>query len=311
VKSGKLRIAVLGAGGLGGLYGALLARAGHTVAFLARGAQLDAIRARGLEVRTPEGTFVAPVTAFDEPGALDPADLAIVAVKCYSLESIAPAAGLLATRGAIVIPLLNGVDAADRLAAAGVTRSSILGGVASVSAVRVAPGIVERKSSFQTLTVGELLGGMSPRAEKIAEVFRGAGIDARATTDISADLWRKLAFIASMAAACGLARAPVGMVRDAPYGHRLFERLIREVFAVARALHVNLAEGEEDKMLRFVDSLGAGLKPSFLLDLESGGPNELDDLSGAVARLGREAGVDTPVHDTAVTALGIVRPRTS
>jgi 2-dehydropantoate 2-reductase len=207
--------------------------------------------------------------------------------------------------------LLNGVDAADRLAAAGVTRSNILGGVASVSAVRVAPGVVERKSSFQTLTVGELLGGISPRAEKIAEVFRGAGIDARATTDISADLWRKLAFIASMAAACGLARAPVGVVRDAPYGHRLFERLIREVFAVARALHVNLAEGEEDKMLRFVDSLAAGLKPSFLLDLESGGPNELDDLSGAVARLGREAGVDTPVHDTAVTALGIVRPRTS
>jgi len=147
--------------------------------------------------------------------------------------------------------------------------------------------------------------------ELVIRVFRGAGIDARATTDISADLWRKLAFIASMAAACGLARAPVGVVRDAPYGHRLFERLIREVFAVARALHVNLAEGEEDKMLRFVDSLAAGLKPSFLLDLESGGPNELDDLSGAVARLGREAGVDTPVHDTAVTALGIVRPRTS
>jgi 2-dehydropantoate 2-reductase len=195
------------------------------------------------------------------------------------------------------------VDAADRLAAAGVERGRILGGLASVSAVRVAPGVVERKSPFQTLTVGELEGGLSSRAEEIAEVFRGAGVDARASADVASDLWRKLAFISSMAAACGLARAPVGAVREAPYGHLLFQRAIREAFAVARALRANLAEEEEEKMLRFVDSLAAGLKPSFLLDLEAGGPNELDDLSGAVARLGREAGVETPVHDTAVTAL--------
>jgi 2-dehydropantoate 2-reductase len=305
----RLRIAVLGAGGLGGLYGGLLARAGHAVTFLARGKSLEALRARGLEVRTPEGAFVERVAAFDEPAALGPADLAIVAVKCYALDAVAPAAALLAAGGAAVVPLLNGVDAADRLAAAGVARGRLLGGLAAVSAVRVAPGVVERKSAFQSLTVGELAGGLSDRAEALAGVFRGAGIDARASADVAADLWRKLAFIASMAAACGLARAPVGAVREAPYGPLLFERAVREAFAVARARRVGVSEGDEEKTLRFIDGLAPGLKPSFLLDLEAGGPNELDDLCGAVARLGREAGVATPVHDTAVAALAAAARR--
>ncbi len=133
--------------------------------------------------------------------------------------------------------------------------------------------------------------------------FRDAGAQARASEDIAADLWRKFAFIAPMAAACGLARAPIGPVRDAPYGKLLLQRAVGEVLAVARVRGVRLAEDEEWKILAFMDGLGGAMKPSFLLDLEAGGPNELDDLSGAVSRLGREAGVETPVHDTAVAAL--------
>jgi 2-dehydropantoate 2-reductase len=143
------------------------------------------------------------------------------------------------------------------------------------------------------------------------EACQGAGAEARVSEDITADLWRKFAFIAPMAAACGLARAPIGPVREAPFGKLLLERAVREVLAVARARGVPLADDEETKILAFIDSLGGGMKPSFLLDLEAGGPNELDDLSGAVARLGREAGVETPVHDTAAAALGVVRGRPS
>ena len=303
-----MRIAVLGAGGVGGYYCGLLARAGHEVAMLARGAHLAALRGRGLEVRTPEGTFTVEVEASDEPRELGAAELAIVAVKNYSLAEIAPAARILAEAGAIVLPLLNGVDAAERLVAASVPDPQVLGGLTEISAVRVAPGVVERRSAFQRVVVGERAGGLSERAERIAAAFREAGVDARASADITADLWRKLAFIATMAAACGLARSPIGPVRNAPMGRLLIERALREVLAVARARGVALTGNEEAEILRFVDSLPEAMKPSLLLDLESGGRTEIDDLSGAVSRLGRQAGVETPVHDVAVAALSAARP---
>ena len=301
--SEKLRVAVLGAGGVGGYYGGALARAGYPVAMLARGAHLEAIRSRGLEVRTPEGPFTVRVGATDDAEGLGPADLAIVAVKTYSLGEVIPAARLLAGKGAVVLPLLNGVEAAGRLVAGGVPETNVLGGLTQVSVAKVGPGVVERKSPFQNVALGELSGGASERVRRIVDAFRDAGANARASEDITADLWRKFAFIAPMAAACGLARAPIGPVRDAPYGKLLLTRAVGEVLAVARARGVRLAEDEEWKILEFMGGLGGAMKPSFLLDLEAGGPNELDDLSGAVSRLGREAGVETPIHDTAVTAL--------
>ena len=261
------------------------------------------MRARGLEVRTPEERFTVAVQASDDPTRFGECDVAIVAVKTYSLMEIAPAARVLAASGAAILPLLNGVEAAERLVVSGVRESQVLAGLTQVSVVRVGPGVVERKSSFQKVAVGERAGKPSERVRRIADAFQGAGAEARVSEDIAADLWRKFAFIASMAAACGLARAPIGPVRDAPYGKLLLTRAVREVLAVARARGLSLAEDEESKILGFIDSLGGGMKPSFLLDLEAGGPNELDDLSGAVARLGREAGVETPVHDTATAAL--------
>jgi len=305
-----MRIAILGAGGVGGYYAGILARSGHAVALLARGPNLDALLSRGLEVRTPEESFTVAVQATDDPKTFGVCDVAIVAVKTYSLAAIAPAARLLAEGGAAILLFLNGVEAADRLVESGVPANQVLGGLTQVSVVKVEPGVVERKSSFQKVTVGERVGKPSERVRRIVEAFQGAGAEARVSEDISADLWRKFAFIASMAAACGLARAPIGPVRDAPYGKVLLARAVREVLAVARARGLRLAEDEESKILAFIDSLGGGMKPSFLLDLEAGGPTELDDLSGAVARLGREAGVETPVHDTAAAALGVVRPRT-
>jgi len=298
-----MRIAVLGAGGIGGYYGGALARAGHAVALLARGAHLDALRARGLEVRTPEERFNVAVQASDDAKTFGTCDVAIVAVKTYSLAEIAPAARLLADGGAAILPFLNGVEASERLIESGVPEGQVLGGLTQVSVVRVGPGVVERKSSFQKVAVGERTGKPSERVRRIVDAFQGAGAEARVSEDIRADLWRKFAFIAPMAAACGLAHASIGPVRDAPYGKLLLARAVREVLAVARARGVRLAEDEETKILTFIDSLAGGMKPSFLLDLEAGGRNELEDLSGAVARLGREAGVETPVHDTATAAL--------
>jgi 2-dehydropantoate 2-reductase len=301
---GPMRIAILGAGGVGGYFGGELARASHRVTLLARGAHLAALRERGLEVRSPEGSFTVRVEATDEPKELGEEDLAIVAVKTYSLPEVLGTARLLAATGATILPLLNGVEAASRLAAGGVPRERILGGLANLSVARIGPGVVERRSPFRRITVGELGGGLSERAERIGSVFREAGAEVTVSNDIEADLWRKLAFIASMAAACGLARSPVGPVREAPYGRLLFSRAVGEAFSVARARGVAVADDDVSKTLAFIDSLSGGLRPSFLVDLEAGGPNELDDLCGAVSRLGREAGVETPIHDTATAALG-------
>jgi len=302
-----MNIAILGAGGVGGYYGGILARAGHRVALLARGAHLEALRERGLEVRTPEGTFTVAVEAVGDADELRGIELAVVAVKSYSLAEMAPAARLLGERGAVVLPLLNGVEAADRLIEAGVPGERVLGGLTEISAVRIGPGIVERRSPFQRVVVGERAGGASERAERIAAAFREAGAEARASNDITVDLWRKLAFISTLSAACGLARTSIGPVRKAPLGNLLIERALREVTAVARARGVPLPADVEEKLLGFVSGLPDAMKPSFLLDLEAGGPTELDDLSGAVSRLGRQSGVETPVHDVATAALSAGR----
>jgi 2-dehydropantoate 2-reductase len=299
-----MKITILGAGGVGGYYGGVLARAGHQVSMLARGAHLEALRERGLEVRTPEGTFTVEVGASDDPRKLGANNLAIVAVKTYSLAEIAPAARIAAEAGALVLPLLNGVDAADRLIEGGVPDEKLLGGLTEISAVRSWPGVVERHSHFQRVVVGERAGGISERVELIAAVFREAGVEARASEDINADLWRKLAFIASLAAACGLARAPVGAVRKAPLGWLMIQRAVHEVITVAQARGVALTQEDEAKILSFAESLADPLKPSLLVDLEAGRPTEIEDLSGAISRLGRLAGVETPVHDVATAALG-------
>jgi 2-dehydropantoate 2-reductase len=303
-----MKIAILGAGGVGSYYGGTLARAGHQVTLLARGAHLDAVRRHGLEIRTPDEVFTAAIDATDatgDPRELGEVDLVVIAVKSYSLPEIAPAARSLAMSGADILPLLNGVEAADRLIAAGVPDDRVLGGLTEISAVRTGPGAVERRSAFQRIVVGERAGGgiSSDRAERIAAAFRTAGAEARVSQDITVDLWQKLAFIATMAAACGLARSPIGPVRKAPLGHLLLERAIHEVAAVGRRRGVALPADVEAKTLAFIDSLPDPIKPSFLLDLESGGPTEIDDLCGAVSRLGRLAGVETPVHDVATAAL--------
>jgi 2-dehydropantoate 2-reductase len=162
--------------------------------------------------------------------------------------------------------------------------------------------VITRKSPFRSVVVGERGGGSSERAGRVAALFRETGAEARVSEDIAVDLWRKFLFLTTLAAACGLARTPIGPVRDAPQGGLLLQRAAREIAAVARARGVALAAGEEEQVLDRMAALPAGMEPSFLLDLERGGSNELDVLSGAVCRYGRESGVPTPIHDAAVAA---------
>lgn len=296
-------IAVIGAGGVGGYYGGLLARAGHRVTLLARGEHLQAMRAKGLEVRTLEERFVAQVTAVANAEEIHHADYTIVSVKSYSLHEVVPAIAWLANRGAVILPLLNGVDTVEQLVKSHISQERVLGGLTSISVVRVAPGVIERRSTFAQVVLGEPAGGLSQRAERIADAFAKAGVDAHASSDITLELWRKFAFIATLAAASGLSRAPIGPVQAAPLGNLLIERLVRELASLANARGVAFSENDVQQTLSTIRGLAAQMKPSFLLDLERGGPTELDILSGAVSRMGRELKIETPIHDTVTAAL--------
>ncbi|HKW39861.1 MAG TPA: ketopantoate reductase family protein [Gemmatimonadales bacterium] len=298
-----MRVVVLGSGAVGSYYGGLLALAGHDVTCFARGTNLEAIRERGLEVRTPEGTFHPRVSVTNRPEVLDPADFAILAVKSYSLQQIAPLVAHCAAQGTAIVPLLNGVETAERLARLGVPASMLVGGLTTISAVRVAPGVVERRSPFQIVVLGEPDGRSSERVGRIAAAFRDAGVDARTSDRIEVELWQKFVFLASLAAACGLARSAVGPLREDRLGRRLLQGAVEEIVAVAHARRIALPDGEVARVLGLIDGLPPGMKPSFLVDLEAGGPTELEILSGAVSRFAEQAGIAVPIHDTATVAL--------
>ena len=300
-----MKVIVLGAGAIGAYYGGQLTRAGHEVTLYARGDNLAAIRERGLEIRTPEGSSVVQVTATDRLEELGAADFAILGVKSYSLDAIAPAVQRVAQNGAAILPFLNGVETTERLIALGVSPAAILGGVTRISVARVQPGVVERRGQFQSVIVGELDGRATERVTRIVAAFRDIGVDASASSQIEVDLWRKFVFIAALAASCGLARTPVGPLRDRPLGRRLLQRAVQEAVDVARARGIPLAPDETAQVVGAIDALPPGTKPSFLLDLEAGGPTELATLSGAVSRYADAAGVGAPVHDTAAAVLGL------
>lgn len=298
-----MRIAILGAGGVGGYFGALLARAGHDVVLYARGANLAALRANGITIRDANGSFSVPIGATNDAAEMSGATFAIIAVKSYSLAEIAPVARQLALGGATIVPLLNGVEAADDLARAGVPREQLMGGQTNVSAFKVEPGVVQRALWKERVVVGELDGKLSNRAMELVEALRSADIEAIATTNIVVELWRKFNMLCAMAAACGMARSDVAGIRDTKLGRLLIERAVGEIAAVARAKGIAIPDSQESDIMRGIDALPGTMKPSFLLDVERGGPTELDVLSGAVSRFGRDTGIATPVHDTAAAVL--------
>ena len=302
-----MKVCVLGAGAIGAYYGGQLARAGHDVILYARGDNLAAINSRGLEIKTADGSTTVSIAATDNAGELGAPDFAILGVKSYSLAAIAPVVKQTAESGATIVPFLNGVETTDRLAQLGVPIAAIIGGVTRISVARIAPGVVERRGAFQSVIVGELDSSTSNRVSRIASAFRDAGVEAHGSDQIATDLWEKFVFIASMAAACGLARSPIGPVRETPYGRVLLQRAVQEVVDVATARGIVLARDEVAQVIGAIDGLPPGTKPSFLLDVEAGGQTELDVLSGAVSRYAETAHVTTPVHDTATAVFSVKR----
>ncbi len=293
----------MGSGGVGGYFGARLAQAGEEVCFIARGAHLAAMKERGLKVRSANGDLtIRPVNATSDPAGIGPVDVVIFCIKLWDTENAGEQIRPLLGAGTGVVSLQNGVYAEDRLAAM-LGADHVMGGIAQILAAIGEPGVIVHTGAMARLEFGELDGRPSGRAAALLAACRRAGIDAVIADDVTAAIWRKFVFIATFSAATCLSRAPLGPIRADEAGRALIEALLGEAAAVARAKGVAIAEDLEAQLMGVLDGLPDQATTSMQTDLERGNRLEVDWLSGAVARIGAEVGVDTPAHRTAWQAL--------
>jgi 2-dehydropantoate 2-reductase len=290
-----MRIAVLGSGGVGGYFGGRLAAAGADVAFLARGAHLDAMRTRGLRIESPKGNVHIPNTkAAGDPAEVGPVDIVFFTVKLYDTEpAIAMLPPLLGPDTA-VIPLQNGVDSIARLTAAVGPRHTA-GGTCYVSAVISAPGVI-RHTAMDHLIFGEVDGRRTSRMEALLEACRPAGFQSTLSGDITADIWSKFVRLSVLSGLTTVTRSPLGVVVGDPELFAMLKDALREAMAVARAKGIAVSASTVEDVAAAYTALPPQTKSSMLEDLERGRRLELPWLSGALVRIAREAGVDTPIH---------------
>jgi 2-dehydropantoate 2-reductase len=292
----SMRIAVVGTGGVGGGFGAALAKAGADVTFIARGAHLAAMKSEGLKVQGGRGdTHLVPTQATDDPASIGQVDVALFCVKLWDVESAGQQIKPLIGPETAVIPLQNGIDAAERLIPI-LGERAVMGGVAQISASIVRPGVINQVGTFMRIIFGELDGRISRRGEAFCDLCLKAGFDATLSEQILTELWMKFILLASNASVLALVRQPVGKVRDDADMRAVFVSAFQEVIDVGRASGVTLPADALEKTLGFIDHAPPAMKPSMALDLERGNRLELPWLGGKVVELGRRFGVATPTH---------------
>ena len=293
----------MGAGGVGSYFGGMLARSGAELTFVCRGAHLEAIRRKGLRVATPGEDFtVERISATDDPAAVGPVDVIVQSVKLYDLASSSRMMLPMVGRQTMVLPIQNGVTAAEEIGAiAGAER--VAAGMTFVNARIESPGVVRRRSEANLLAFGELDGRVSARVTKFRDLCVAAGIEARASENIGRDLWRKFTAVAALSAVCCLSRQPMGPIREDPALRALYVQAMKEVAALAAAKGLELEPDIVDRTLAIAQRFDYESRVSMLEDLEAGRRLELDWLSGYVSGEARRLGVATPFHDVAYACL--------
>lgn len=298
-----MRIAIMGAGGVGGYFGGLLAHAGYDVAFIARGEHLTAIQTHGLRVESVHGDFtVYPAWASADPAEVGPADYVIFATKTHHFDQALAAMRPLVGPDTTILPLQNGIDAAERVAAA-LGRRHVIGGLCQVGSYIAAPGVIKQISQFRRVVAGELDGPITPRVRAIVAALQAAGATAEATADIQEALWAKFIFIAPFSGVGAVTRAPAGEIMTCPETRRLLEGAMREVEAVARARGIALAADIVGRTLAFCDAMAPEQTASMQRDVMEGKPSELESMIGVMVRLGAGLGVPTPIFGFFYAAL--------
>lgn len=298
-----MRIAVMGAGGIGAYFGAQFAAAGEDVTFIARGAQLEAIRKTGITV---ESKFfpvtVPPQPATDNPAEVPPPDLVLFCVKLWDVESAAESIRPMVGAGTAVLTLQNGVDAGARVATV-LGADKVITGVAHISATLRAPGMVFHNGRLQKIVFGEADGSKSARCEAFLAACARAKIEGILSDNIEPAVWHKFIFLVAFSGMTALMRTGMGTIRDDADAFALFKSVMEEARDVALAKGIVFAEDPVASWLKAIPGMPYDFRASMLADLEQGRRLELAWLSGAVAAMGKELGVATPVNQVIATAL--------
>jgi 2-dehydropantoate 2-reductase len=297
-----MKIAAMGAGGVGGYFGARLQQAGHDVTFFARGRHLEAIRTNGLKVESPHGNACLKVRVLEDPREANVVDVVLFAVKLWDTETAAERLRPVVGPETAIIPFQNGVESIARLRKV-FPEKAVLGGSAYIATRVKSPGVIEHTGEMSRLQFGPVLPSQKDKAVAFLAACREAKINAEIPEDIVRANWEKFVFLVAVSSATAVARAPLGVVRSDPDLRWLFEQTMRETWHLGRARGVALADDFVEARMKFADGLHAGMKASLAHDLENGGRLEAPWLCGAVARMSEDAGLDAPVNRAVYAAL--------
>ena len=300
-----MRICFIGAGAVGGFYGALLARQGHEVSFIARGAHLEAIRANGLKIVGPLGDFVVKTRAESDSTRIGPVDAVVHTVKTYDNATAIPLITPLIGPGTVVLTLQNGVDSAEEIAAV-IGEAATLGGSTYIATGIEAPGVIRPTGTHRRVVLGEYFNPaaeVTPRVQALADVMKAADIHAEAVVDARDTVWEKFTYLAPFAAFTGAARLPIGPLWSDEYIQNMFLDAVMEVAAVARAHGVRLPADHRNRIFEYAIKLPPATRSSLLIDLSQGKRIEVEALQGSVVRRGRNVGVPTPIMNALYAVL--------
>ena len=296
-----MRFAILGSGAVGGYFGAKLARAGHDVTFIARGAHLDAIRNTGLEIRSAKlGDFTVRAPAESDTSKIGPVDVAIVSVKAYDNATALPRLKPMTGGDTVVLTLQNGVDSADDVAAV-VGEQHVLGGTTYVATALEGPGLIVQTGVHRSIIFGEVYGGrgrITPRVQAIADAMAGADIQTTAVPDARIPIWDKYVYLAAFSGFTGASRLAIGHIWKFPHVREMFYACSREIAAIAKAEGVTISANRFESLEEYMTNLPPTTRSSLLIDLEQGKRIEVEALQGAAVRRAAKHGVPVPITAT-------------
>jgi 2-dehydropantoate 2-reductase len=301
-----MRFAILGSGAVGGYFGAKLFRAGQDVTFIARGAHMEAIRAKGLDIKSAKlGDFNVRAGAESDTARVGPVDVAIVSVKAYDNDTALPMLAPLMGPDTVVLTLQNGVDSVDEVAAV-VGRPRVLGGTTYVATALEGPGLIVQTGVHRSIIFGEVFGDtgrISPRVQAIADVLATADIQVTPVPDARVPIWDKFVYLVAFSGFTGAARAPIGHVWKNPLAREMFYACSHEVAAIAQAEGVAISANRFDTLKEYMDNIPPTTRSSLLIDLEQGKRIEVEALQGAAIRRATKHGLPTPIISTLYSVL--------
>jgi 2-dehydropantoate 2-reductase len=300
-----MRILVMGSGGLGGYFGALLARSGADVTFIARGANLQALQTQGLTVQSVHGNFTVPVQACADPAHLPPADLVLFCVKTYDVHAAAALLQPIVASHTVLLTCQNGVDTPVELQTF-FARGTVLAGMTRIGSTLVQPGVIEQPTTDRLLTFGSLDGGSQQQVEEVRRLLAQADIPVVVSADIQKSLWEKLVFISAFSGIATLTGLPVAEILAQAPTRDLYRTVLRETATVAWAAQINVAPDIMEQTMHYLDTGGDPGESSMAVDFQRRRRIEVEAIHGAVVRHGQRVQVPTPVNATLYAALTVM-----